>query len=335
MKSHTFNSKRSILQQLSAEQFISGNQLGERLGISRAAVAKHIKELNQWGLDIFTVKGRGYRLAKPLQMLDEALIRSALPADKRVVPIQLFPVIDSTNRYWMERYQSLPPTGSCCLAEMQTAGRGRRGRAWQSPFAAALYLSTYWFSEQSIAEMMGLSLAVGVGIARWLRGLGIDQVTVKWPNDIYIQGAKVAGILIELAGESDGHCHLVVGVGLNLDLPAAAGAEIEQAFTDLYQHLPASVEPDRNQLAAGLINSVSQVLQDYHSQGMAPVVAVWPEFDHFLNQPVQLLMGKHIQHGIVRGINPQGGLLVESEQGMKTYYGGEISVRAEKQREPI
>lgn len=327
MKSHTFSSKRKILQQLSAEQFTSGQVLGNALGISRAAIAKHIKELTHWGVDIFSVKGKGYRLAKPLQMLDEQRIRAALPPASTHLPIMLFPVIDSTNRYWMQRYQSQPENGSCCLAEMQTAGRGRRGRVWQSPFAAALYLSTYWFSDRSIAEMMGLSLAVGISMANWLTELGIDDVTVKWPNDIYIGGEKAAGILIELAGESDGHCHLVVGVGLNLDLPKQVGEHIDQAFTDLHSHLRPS--PERNHLAAGLIHSVTDAIRDYHQHDMARVVTAWPQFDHFKDQPIRLLMGSHTITGVARGINHQGALLVETEQGIKAYYGGEISVRAQ------
>jgi len=327
MKSHTFSSKRQLLRLLSAQQFISGEILGNQLGISRAAVAKHIKELNGWGVDIFSVKGKGYRLAKPLQLLDEQLIRLGLPEAIQQTPLTLFPVIDSTNRYWMQRYQQQPVSGSCCMAEMQTAGRGRRGRSWLSPFAGALYLSTYWFSDRSISEVMGISLAVGVEIANWLSELGVEDVTVKWPNDIYIKGAKVAGILIELAGESDGHCHLVVGVGLNLDLPQDMATQIDQAFTDLATQLKPL--PERNRLAAGLITAVQRALADYHQTGMEPVVAQWPRFDHFYAQPIRLLMGKHSLDGIARGINQQGALLVETEQGIKPYYGGEISVRAQ------
>lgn len=325
MKLPTFESKRLILGMLAPQRFISGEEIGAKLSISRAAVAKHIRDLNCWGVDIFSVKGKGYRLARPLEMLDEGGIRSYLAEHRKETPIHLFPVIDSTNRYWMERYQQLPPSGSCCLAEMQTAGRGRRGRSWHSPFASSLYMSVYWFSDKAMAELMGLSLAIGLEIAQWLEQFGIADVTVKWPNDIYIGGEKVAGILIEMAGESDGHCHLVVGVGLNLELPADASEQIDQAFTDLARHL--NPLPGRNQLAAGLLNATLAALHRYHQQGMDPVVERWQQYDHFAGKPVRLLMGGHAVEGVARGINHQGALQVETAQGIRPYYGGEISVR--------
>jgi BirA family transcriptional regulator, biotin operon repressor / biotin---[acetyl-CoA-carboxylase] ligase len=178
-------------------EFHSGEQLGGALGMSRAAINKHIQTVRDWGVDIFTVPGKGYSLPHPIQLLDEAKIHSMLPAGR----VNVLPVIDSTNQYLLDRIGELS-SGDACVAEYQQAGRGRRGRKWFSPFGSNLYLSMYWKLDQGPAAAMGLSLVIGIVMAEVLQRLGAEDVRVKWPNDLYLKDRKLAGILVELTGKT-------------------------------------------------------------------------------------------------------------------------------------
>ena len=189
--------RQTLITLLSDGQFHSGEQLGEQLGISRAAVSKHMAALKELGLDLFSLTGKGYRLAVPMALYDEAQLQALAP----MAPVHCFPVIDSTNQYLLERVNQLS-SGESCLAECQTAGRGRRGKPWVSPFGCQLILSMYWRLEQGMAAAMGLSLAVGVAVVQALESLGYPGVELKWPNDLYYQGRKLAGILVEMSGSA-------------------------------------------------------------------------------------------------------------------------------------
>lgn len=211
--------RQTLITLLSDGQFHSGEQLGEQLGISRAAVSKHMAALKELGLDLFSLTGKGYRLAVPMALYDEAQLQALAP----MAPVHCFPVIDSTNQYLLEQVNQLS-SGESCLAECQTAGRGRRGKPWVSPFGCQLILSMYWRLEQGMAAAMGLSLAVGVAVVQALESLGYPGVELKWPNDLYYQGRKLAGILVEMSGSAGASCHLVIGVGLNLAMPSREGS---------------------------------------------------------------------------------------------------------------
>ncbi|NGZ38382.1 biotin--[acetyl-CoA-carboxylase] ligase [Salmonella enterica subsp. enterica serovar Typhi] len=177
----------TLISLLADGEFHSGEQLGERLGMSRAAINKHIQTLRDWGVDVFTVPGKGYSLPEPIQLLDADRIHSQLDSGN----VAVLPVIDSTNQYLLDRIGELR-SGDACVAEYQQAGRGRRGRKWFSPFGANLYLSMYWRLEQGPAAAIGLSLVIGIVMAEVLRELGADKVRVKWPNDLYQLDRKLA-----------------------------------------------------------------------------------------------------------------------------------------------
>ncbi|MGL5974056.1 MAG: biotin--[acetyl-CoA-carboxylase] ligase, partial [Aeromonas sobria] len=189
--------RQTLITLLSDGQFHSGEQLGEQLGISRAAVSKHMAALKELGLDLFSLTGKGYRLAVPMALYEQGTLQALAP----MAPVHCFPVIDSTNQYLLERVSRLQ-SGESCLAECQTAGRGRRGKPWVSPFGCQLILSMYWRLEQGMAAAMGLSLAVGVAVVQALESLGYQGVELKWPNDLYYQGRKLAGILVEMSGSA-------------------------------------------------------------------------------------------------------------------------------------
>ncbi len=316
MKEYT--AKLQILNQLSSEHFISGEQLGQHLGVSRAAVAKHIKGLIAWGVDIYSVHGKGYQLASKLQLLD----KDSIPC-KLNVPLNVFPVIGSTNQYLLDRIDDLI-CGEVCLAEYQAQGRGRRGRTWISPFGANLYLSMYWKLEAGMAAAIGLSLVVGIAVVEAFERVGIHGIKLKWPNDLYYDDKKLAGILIEMSGQAGGAAHLVIGVGLNIAMPGMIDG-ITQPWVSLADF--AETLPDRNALASELINALHSTLLKYEQSGMSGIQSKWNPLDNFINRPVKLIMGQKEIKGMERGIDDHGAILIETDQGIESYVGGEISLR--------
>ncbi|ARJ42124.1 biotin--[acetyl-CoA-carboxylase] synthetase [Pantoea alhagi] len=300
-------------------EFHSGEQIGEKLGMSRAAINKHIQTLKEWGLDVFTVTGKGYCLPAPVQLLDEAEINRNLEQQGLAV----IPVIDSTNQYLLERMGSLQ-TGDACVAEYQQAGRGRRGRQWFSPFGANLYLSMYWRLEQGPAAAMGLSLVIGIVIAEVLQRLGAEGVRVKWPNDLYLNDRKLAGILVEMIGKTGDAAQIVFGAGINLKMRTPDATVVNQGWINLQE---AGIAINRNELVSLLVNQLRHSLRDFEREGLVPFLSRWQRLDNFINRPVKLLIGDREVLGIARGIDQQGGLLLEQDGVTKSWVGGEISLR--------
>ncbi|TDT50581.1 BirA family biotin operon repressor/biotin-[acetyl-CoA-carboxylase] ligase [Enterobacter sp. AG5470] len=310
----------TLISILADGEFHSGEQLGERLGMSRAAINKHVQTLRDWGVDVFTVPGKGYSLPEPIQLLDETMISSQIKQGK----VAVLPVIDSTNQYLLDRLSELD-SGDACVAEYQQAGRGRRGRKWVSPFGANLYISMYWRLEQGPAAAIGLSLVIGIVMAEVLHDLGADQVRVKWPNDLYLQDRKLAGILVELTGKTGDAAQIVIGAGVNLVMRKVQAEDISQGWINLQE---AGVRIDRNKLAARLITELRTALQMFEQEGLSPFLSRWEKLDNFIHRPVKLIIGEKEIYGISRGIDVQGALLLEQEGVIKPWMGGEISLRS-------
>ncbi|CAM3170413.1 bifunctional biotin--[acetyl-CoA-carboxylase] ligase/biotin operon repressor BirA [Vibrio mytili] len=313
------STKFHILKTLSDGNFHSGETLGRELNISRAAIAKHIQGLSDWGIDIHRLQGKGYQLAHPLQLLDEAVLKAA-----STTPIELIPVIDSTNQYLLERVTE-SEKGRVCLAEYQAQGRGRRGRQWISPFGSNLYLSMYWRLDAGMAAAMGLSLVIGIAAVEALEEMGIDGVKLKWPNDLYHQDKKLAGILVEMSGQAGGAANLVIGMGINIGMPEQQ-PNIDQPWTSLNQ-VCKEQRIDRTRLALTFIEHWKAALVDYEFMGLAGFVERWNRLDNFISRKVKLLIGSREIYGVVQGIDQQGGILLETERGVETFIGGEISLR--------
>ncbi|WP_145574843.1 bifunctional biotin--[acetyl-CoA-carboxylase] ligase/biotin operon repressor BirA [Yersinia mollaretii] len=299
--------------------FHSGEQLGEMFGMSRAAINKHIQTVREWGLDVFTVPGKGYSLPAPIQLLDEQKILSYLPAGQ----VAVLPVVDSTNQYLLDRIGELK-SGDACVAEYQQAGRGRRGRQWVSPFGANLYLSMFWRLEQGPAAAMGLSLVVGIVMAEVLHKLGAEKVRVKWPNDLYLNDKKLAGILVELTGKTGDAAQLVIGAGINLTMRESTTNVINQDWINLQE---AGVIIDRNKLTAELLSELRLAVVKFENEGLSAFISRWREMDNYLDRPVKLIIGNQEIYGVARGIDQQGALLLEQDGVIKPYIGGEISLR--------
>ncbi|KGA21914.1 biotin--[acetyl-CoA-carboxylase] synthetase [Pectobacterium brasiliense] len=308
-----------LIKILSDGEFYSGELLGEMMGMSRAAINKHIQTIRDWGIDIFTVTGKGYSLPAPMQLLDEEVILKDLPEGG----VTVLPVVDSTNQYILERLDTLS-SGDACLAEYQQAGRGRRGRQWFSPFGANLYLSLYWRLEQGPAAAVGVSLVIGIVMAEVLHKLGADGVRVKWPNDLYLKDRKLAGILVELTGKTGDAANLVIGAGINLQMRAPAPDTINQGWINLQE---AGIEINRNTLASTLISELRSALAVFELQGLEPFIPRWEKLDNYFNRPIRLIIGNREIHGVDRGIDRQGALLLEADGLITPYIGGEISLR--------
>ncbi len=304
---------------LSDGEFHSGEQLGTELGMSRAAINKHIQTVRDWGLDIFTVPGKGYKLPAPIALLKRDKILAALPEGN----VDVLPVIDSTNQYLQDRISQLS-SGDACVAEYQQAGRGRRGRRWFSPFGSNLYLSMYWKLDQGPAAAMGLSLVIGIVMAEVMQRLGAEDVRVKWPNDLYLKDRKLAGILVELTGKTGDAAHLVIGAGINLRMREPAADVINQGWINLQE---AGIDIDRNELTVTLLRELRTALRKFEQEGLASFIPRWRNLDNFIDRPVKLLIGDKEIHGIERGIDQQGALLLELDGEIKTFIGGEISLR--------
>jgi len=309
-----------IISLLADGEFHSGEHLGEFLGMSRAAINKHIQTIREWGLDVFTVPGKGYSLQGEMNLLDAERILGMLE-DKRVT---VLPVVDSTNQYLLDRITDLT-SGDACIAEYQQAGRGRRGRQWVSPFGANLYLSMFWRLEQGPAAAMGLSLVIGIVMAEVLQLLGAEQVRVKWPNDLYLNDRKLAGILVELTGKTGDAAQLVLGAGINMAMRETHANTIDQRWINLQE---TGINIDRNELAATLINELRHSLMQFETEGLPPFISRWRQLDNFIDRPVKLLIGEQQIFGIARGIDQQGALLLEQDGVIRPFIGGEISLRS-------
>jgi BirA family biotin operon repressor/biotin-[acetyl-CoA-carboxylase] ligase len=318
---------KPLIEILADGQFHSGEDLGERLGITRAAVWKRVQLLQQLDIEVESIRARGYRIAGGLQLLEQRLIRAALPDPARALLRQFhcFDEVDSTNRFLLQQGES----GDVCVAERQTAGRGRRGRQWFSPYGRNLYLSLRWHFHQGVAALEGLSLAVGVQLAETLQDLGVPGVELKWPNDLLCEGRKLGGVLIEVGGDLNGDCAVVVGIGLNVAmtdaLEARAQNTILQPWTDLCR---LGFRSDRNSLCAAFIASLLPALKTYPEAGFSSYKERWENRAALHNQPIELHMPGSVIRGVMLGVDAKGGLRVMTDAGETLFSGGEISLRS-------
>jgi BirA family transcriptional regulator, biotin operon repressor / biotin---[acetyl-CoA-carboxylase] ligase len=324
----------NILELLAQGEYISGEDLGNSLSISRAGVWKYIKKIEQLGINVESIKGKGYRLTHRLSLLKSEKIISLLEPliEKNIKSVDVFPVITSTNSFLLDQQNV---QGKVCLAELQTSGRGRRGRQWVSPFARNIYLSIGWRFESGITAVQGLSLAVGVAIIDVLKKYQLNDVYLKWPNDVVVKSneypgyKKLAGILIELRGDVSGDCELIIGVGLNYDMEV--DQLIDQPWIDLRQILIANnlVLPSRNELAADMVNHIVALLLDYEQKTFSFYREDWESLNIHNQQHIGVTLGREVVEGIFCSLNDEGALVLHKASGEQVIFnGGEISIRS-------
>jgi BirA family biotin operon repressor/biotin-[acetyl-CoA-carboxylase] ligase len=310
----------------------SGSDLARSLACSRTAVWKHLNELKTLGLEIDAHRGTGYRLKKPLELLDEAAIRCGLRprVSAAMNRFEIHDNIESTS----ERLREWPSPATDCfdvvLAEYQTGGRGRRGRQWLSPFGSGLCLSVNWWLESVPAALSALSLAVGVGVCRALNEDAAQPVALKWPNDVVAGDGKLGGLLVDVQGEVDGPLVVIIGIGLNVDVSAEIVSRVLDAGglppVGLRGLSPVS-DPSRNRLAAKIINEMHVVLSEFGQSGFGAFADEWRRYDWLADRPVTVQTGRQTLSGTARGIADDGALLVEIDGKTERLVAGEISLR--------
>ncbi|NOR71783.1 MAG: bifunctional biotin--[acetyl-CoA-carboxylase] ligase/biotin operon repressor BirA [Methylomarinum sp.] len=324
------SSQKKILNRLADGQFHSGTELAKSIGISRSAVCKQLNNLTELGIAFSAVSGKGYRLEFPIQLLSEAEIMPSLNTNVAALisELEIHDCINSTNSYLVDKSHACQQSGVVCFSEHQTSGKGRRGREWVSPFGSNIYLSILWQFQNGPASISGLSLAVGVAVIRALNDCGIDDVGLKWPNDIYWKERKLAGILIEVSGETEGPCNAVIGLGLNCYLPEEKAKSITQDWVDLNQILNDNSAKIRNKLAATLLNHSIPTIANFEQDTLSHYIDAWRSYDCMKGKDVNIYMGSNVFSGRVEGIDNNGLLLLADEQGqVKAFASGEVSFR--------
>jgi BirA family biotin operon repressor/biotin-[acetyl-CoA-carboxylase] ligase len=322
-----------LLSVLADGQFHTGDDLGARFGVSKTSVWKAIGCFAALGLEVHSVRGKGYRLSEKLCLLDAARIRRGLRLDvaPRVQMLDVLPEIDSTNAQLLRRVQTGAEQACAdqvqvCLAERQSAGRGRRGRSWVSPFGRNVYMSLLVTFDGGAAALSGLSLVVGLAVAEALQARGVRGVGLKWPNDIYCQERKVGGVLLEISGDLQSRCHVVVGVGLNLRARPQDMADVTQPWTDLASQ---GFDTDqRNELVAELLNSLVTAVTLFQAQGFGVFLPRWQGLDLSRDRSLEVLPGgNEAVRGVGQGVDVDGALLVATDMGLRKFHGGEVSLR--------
>lgn len=316
-----------LLQLLADGEFHSGRALGEQLNISRSAVWKQIQRLQALGIEVYSVKGRGYRIPHGIELLDRQAFESRLPETvaQRLSLVEFHREVDSTNRLALDALRLGAPN-ALIAAEYQSQGRGRRGRTWISPYGSNLCFSMGWRFSAGVSALEGLSLSVGLALRNALVRLGGQGINLKWPNDLLVAGRKLGGILIEVRGDAAGECEAVIGAGLNVALPDTLPEAIDQPITDLTEVL--GERPSRNGLLALIVEELLHTLDHFEQQGFAGMREQWQSANAHQNAPVRLIAGTQEVRGICRGVDASGALLLENEGRIEAYHGGEISVRA-------
>ncbi len=315
-----------VLRLLADGEFHSGAALAQTTGMSRASVWNAVQEIETDALEVYRIRGRGYRLARPLSMLDAGCLARWL-GEAAPFNVEIVDEIDSTNTLLLQRAQAGAPHASVIAAEWQRAGRGRMNRPWHAAVGGTLTFSVLWRFSQGAATLAGLSLAVGLAVVRALEAIGAGGVGLKWPNDVLWRGRKIAGILVEMQGDALGPSAVVIGAGTNVRLSPAVDTRIDQAAADLETVVGHAV--DRNQLLAALLHELNRVLLEFERHGFAAFREDWQRRHVHQGAAVRLtLPGGVSESGVARGVGVDGSLLLETARGVRSFHSGDVSLRA-------
>jgi BirA family biotin operon repressor/biotin-[acetyl-CoA-carboxylase] ligase len=315
-----------VLKLLSDGRFHSAASLAQAAGLNPNRIWAALREAGQYGAPIMRVHGQGYRLAAPIDWLEPSRIQQHLGPHARLFDITVVEVDESTNTTLLNKGSEGARSGTVLAAELQTHGRGRRGRAWHTGIGGALTFSVLWRFDQGAGVLAGLGPAVGVALVRALRALGATEVMLKWPNDVLFQHQKIAGTLIEIQGDVLGPSVAVIGIGINFRLDRQTRELIDQAVSDL---VTAGVTPDRNRVLGHLLVSLVDMLQSFTSFGFAPLRKVWESYHLYANRPVSVrLADGAVINGVVGGVGDDGALLLQTDSGLRRFHSGEVSMRS-------
>lgn len=316
-----------MLRLLADGEFHSGAALARELEVSRGTVWNAVCALDAAGLEVYRVRGRGYRLSQPLSLLDRSAIAHHAGGASPRFAVELVDAADSTNTVLMRRAAADAPGGTLLAAEWQQSGRGRMGRAWHAGLGGGLTFSLLWRFAQGAGALAGLSLAAGVALARAISALGVQDVQLKWPNDVLWRGAKLAGMLIEMQGDALGPSTVVIGIGINVRLSDALRSRIDQPAIDLETACGRVL--DRSAVLGGVLAQLAPVFDTFSRDGFAPLREEWERYHaHQGRRVVVKLPGGGSDEGVARGVAEDGALLLETGNAVRRLHSGEVSLRA-------
>lgn len=315
-----------ILHQLADGKFHSGEALAQQFNVTRVTIWNAVQHAQGLGVEVFSVRGRGYKLPSAITLLNKEAVLQAIGEHRSWFNLEVLDEVVSTNTYLMQAAAKGAPHVSCVVAHVQTNGRGRRGRTWVSHLGASLTFSLLWRFDCGAAALSGLSLAIGVALMRALNELGVASAQLKWPNDVLVDNKKLAGILIDLQGDMDGPSAAVIGVGINFKLSEQALNRIDQPAVDISRVSDAEI--NQSQLLGVVLKHFAEVLRHFEEHGFVGVRDEWLDYHAYHHKPVRLLLpdGRNIE-GEVTGIADDGILLVETAFGLQRFSAGEISLR--------
>ena len=325
MKVETVKRLQNLVVLLSDGRFHSGEFLAGQLGISRTAIWKLVNKLQEWQIEIYAVRGKGYKIPNGLSLLDQEYLKKRLAGKLKLFSIvEVLPTLDSTSSYLTREWQKKPNVSRICIAEHQTEGRGRKGRKWISPFGTNLYFSMGLNLPMGLSALGGLSLAVGIALTQTLNELSNQKIELKWPNDLLVNGRKLSGILVEASGETNDTSFLNIGVGINWDMRPEQSA-IDQPWINLKSLLN---EPlSRNDLLAMILKSIDSGLNKYIEDGFESFYKKWSYCSAFYGKPIVIHTRQGDIQGEELGIDKSGAIKILTEQGEKRFFSGEVSLR--------
>ncbi len=332
MKIKPFNAKFAQLTRiLSDGQYHDGNILGQTLNITRSAIWKMIKKLEEYGIEVNSIQSNGYSLEEPLLLLEPELIKKAFSGN---IDVTVLESISSTNDYFKLQNTIQPLQLGCCFAEHQLHGRGRMNRVWSSPFGKNIHLSVYYLFQKDLAELAGLSLVMSLVVLDTLSELGLKEGIAKWPNDVLYQGKKIAGILIEVQAESHGFCKVTMGIGLNVNTTSDDPLDISQAWTSLREE--SGMIWDRNEVAIILLRYLHSYIHRFEQHGFSAFSEAWDAVNGLKQKVVTLEYGEQRISGTVVGINPNGNLLLRLADGnVQAFSSGDVTLLKQNANKPI
>lgn len=332
MKAASLKRIQKIVRILSDGEFHSGEFLANSLGVSRTAIWKLINKLQEWQIDVTAIRGKGYQIPDGLTLLDKNFISREIK-EKAVLfsKINVLPTVDSTSSFLTRAWQAEPGNGRICIAEHQTQGRGRKGRKWFSPFGSNLYFSLGLNLPIGLSALGGLSLAVGIGLTKLLNRHTNQKVSLKWPNDLLVNQRKLAGILVEASGDSNDSSFLNIGIGINWNM-LDKDEQIGQPWANLQSILNCEENDkrlDRNEILSLILLELDQLLVEYIENGFESFRKEWSEHSAYYGKAITLQSRSGKVSGTESGIDKTGAIRIKTREGEKTFYSGEVSLRAE------
>jgi len=327
MKTASLERLQKLVRLLADGKFHSGQDLAENIGISRTAIWKLIAKLQTWQIEIFAVRGKGYKIPGGLNLIDKDYLSQQISDKAKLFSIvEVLPTVDSTADYLTRSWNNSPGLGRVCVSEHQTRGRGRKGRKWVSPFGANLYFSLGLSLPLGLSALGGLSLAVGIGLTQLLNKHCCEKVSLKWPNDLLVNHQKLAGILVEASGDSNDNSFLNIGIGINWDMLISHTEKIDQPWINLKPLLNKDI--DRNEILKLILLQLDDVLNTYIESGFESFRKEWSSHSAYLGEPIVIHTHQGQVSGTEIGIDKTGAIKIKTIDGEKSFFSGEVSLRS-------